>query len=212
MIGYIALTGFMLTIPAANWLIGNVGTHCVPDGPCLIPIGFGMDSPSGVLMIGLAFVLRDVVQERLGWRWTLGAIFSGGLLSGLISPPQFVVASIVAFTLSELADMAVYTPLRQRRLWLAVAGSQVAGALVDSALFLWLALGHLDYVVGNTIGKFWMVLPALAALWAFRQASEKRTEDQEDPEEEICSTCAGSGIGMQGAESTCRVCGGSGVA
>jgi hypothetical protein len=28
----------VLTIPAANWLIGHVGTTCVPDGPCLIPV------------------------------------------------------------------------------------------------------------------------------------------------------------------------------
>ncbi len=26
--------GFLLTGPASNWLIQNVGTHCVPNGPC----------------------------------------------------------------------------------------------------------------------------------------------------------------------------------
>jgi uncharacterized PurR-regulated membrane protein YhhQ (DUF165 family) len=173
MIGYVSLIGFMLTIPAANWLIGNVGAKCIPDGPCLIPVGFGLECPSGVLMIGLALVLRDAVQEKLGWRWTLAAIIAGGALSGFVAPAAFVVASIVAFTVSELADMAVYTPLRKKRLWLAVLASGVAGAFVDSVLFLSLALGHLDYVAGNTLGKIWISLAVVPALLAWRHLSGK---------------------------------------
>ena len=64
--GYLFLVGFMLTIPAANWLIGNAGTLCLEKGPCLIPVAPGLMAPSGVLMIGLALVLRDMVQRRLG--------------------------------------------------------------------------------------------------------------------------------------------------
>ena len=56
--GYFYLAAFALCIPAANWLIGNVGTFCVPKGPCLIPVAPGLTAPSGVLMIGLALVLR----------------------------------------------------------------------------------------------------------------------------------------------------------
>ena len=29
MIGYLAFAAFAATIPAANWLIGNIGTECV---------------------------------------------------------------------------------------------------------------------------------------------------------------------------------------
>ena len=80
MLGYLALAGFVATIPAANWLIGNLGTTCVPNGPCLIPVGFGLMAPSGVLMIGLALVLRDLVQRRLGLCLPiLGARRHGGL-------------------------------------------------------------------------------------------------------------------------------------
>jgi hypothetical protein len=32
--GLVALALFTLTIPVANWMIGNVGTVCVPQGPC----------------------------------------------------------------------------------------------------------------------------------------------------------------------------------
>ncbi len=49
----ILFLAYIATIPAANWLIGNVGTTCVPNGPCLIPVGFGLMAPSGVLMVGL---------------------------------------------------------------------------------------------------------------------------------------------------------------
>ena len=52
---------FILTIPVANWMIGSLGAVCPPKSPCLIPVGFDLMAPSGVLMIGLALVLRDLV-------------------------------------------------------------------------------------------------------------------------------------------------------
>ena len=48
---YIATALFAATIPAANWMIGNVGVACIPDGPCLVPVGFGLMAPSGVVII-----------------------------------------------------------------------------------------------------------------------------------------------------------------
>ena len=63
-LGYLAFALFALTVPAANWLIANVGT-CMPNGPCLIPVGFGLMAPSGVLMIGAALVLRELASGRL---------------------------------------------------------------------------------------------------------------------------------------------------
>jgi len=95
------LAAFGLCIPAANWLIGHAGTVCVPQGPCLIPVAPGLMAPSGVLMIGLALVLRDLVQRRLGFLWAAGAILAGAALSALLAPPALVLASAVAFLLSE---------------------------------------------------------------------------------------------------------------
>lgn len=169
MIGYIALIAFAATIPAANWLIGNVGTVCVPDGPCLIPVAPGLMAPSGVLMIGLALVLRDVVHEKLGVWWAVGAVVAGGVLSGLVAPAALVVASVVAFTFSELADLAVYTPLRLKRLWLAVLASGIAGAVADSVLFLWIAFGSLDFMAGQVVGKVWFSLLAVPFILLMRQ-------------------------------------------
>lgn len=167
--GYAALGAYVATIPLANWMIGNVGT-CVPDGPCLIPVGFGLMAPSGVLMIGAALVLRDAVHRTLGWQYALAAIGVGALISAGFSPAALVVASVVAFLLSELADFAVYAPLAKRRLALAVALSGVVGAAVDSAVFLLLAFGSLDFIAGQIVGKVWMSLIAGAAIVWMRRA------------------------------------------
>ena len=159
--GFAFLIAFALCIPAANWLIGNVGTYCVPDGPCLIPVAPGVMAPSGVLMIGLALVLRDLVQRRLGLAWGFHAVLIGTAISATFAPPALVVASAAAFLFSELADLAVYTPLQRRGLVLAVAASSVVGLVVDSIFFLWLAFGSLDFLAGQVLGKGWMVLAAL---------------------------------------------------
>src|SRR5882672_9473059 len=79
--GMVFLLLFALTIPAANWLIGHVGTVCLANGPCLVPVAPGLMAPSGVTMIGVALVLRDLVQRRLGVAAALGAIAAGAALS-----------------------------------------------------------------------------------------------------------------------------------
>jgi uncharacterized PurR-regulated membrane protein YhhQ (DUF165 family) len=167
--GILALIAFGLCIPAANWLIGNAGTVCVPGGPCLVPVAPGLMAPSGVLMIGLALVLRDLVQRRLGVGWAAGAVLAGAALSAFLAPPALVVASAVAFLLSEFADLAVYTPLQKRGLVLAVAASGAVGLVVDSIVFLWLAFGSLDFLAGQVIGKAWMVLLALPFVHLLRR-------------------------------------------
>lgn len=168
MIGALAFIAFVGTIPAANWFIQNVGTNCVPDGPCLVPVWPGIDAPSGVLMVGLAFTLRDVVHRLWGARPVLAAIILGGALSGFLAPSTLVVASIAAFAASELLDFAVYAPLQRRRFLAAVVASNTVGIIADSALFLWLAFGSLDHLAGNVIGKAWMTLAVLPIVWAAR--------------------------------------------
>lgn len=171
MIGYLALAAYAATIPVANWMIGNVG-ECIPDGPCLLPVGFGLMAPSGVLMIGAALVLRDAVHSLLGWKWAVAAILVGAALSFTFSPTALVIASVTAFLLSELADLSIYAPLRRKRLVLAVLASGVVGAAVDSAVFLWLAFGALDFIAGQIVGKLWMTAVAAAALFAINARKE----------------------------------------
>jgi len=171
--GYIFLVLFCLTIPAANWLIGNAGTVCVPNGPCLVPVAPGIMAPSGVLMIGLALVLRDLVQRRLGVEFGIGAIIVGAAISAGLAPASLVVASAAAFLLSEFADFAVYTPLARRRLVTAVVASSIVGLVVDSIVFLWLAFGSLEFLIGQIIGKLWMVLLAIPFVVLMRRRDER---------------------------------------
>ncbi len=171
--GFLFLLGFGLCIPAANWMIGNVGTVCPEGSPCLIPVWPGVMAPSGVVMVGLALVLRDLVQRRLGLYWASLAILAGALMSAWFAPGALVVASAVAFLLSETADMAVYTPLQRRRLVLAVFASGVVGLIVDSVLFLWLAFGSLEFLIGQVLGKGWMLLLALPFIALLRRRDER---------------------------------------
>jgi uncharacterized PurR-regulated membrane protein YhhQ (DUF165 family) len=155
----VPLIGYIAVIVLANWAISTFG---------VVPVGFGLAAPAGVYFAGLAFTLRDLVQEQLGRSWTVVAIVAGAAVSALISP-QFALASGLAFLLSELADFAVYTPLRQRNWLAAVTLSNTVGLCIDSALFLSLAFGGLDFLAGQVVGKLWMTVLAVALLWVWRR-------------------------------------------
>jgi hypothetical protein len=157
--GGLFLLAYVGTIFAANWAIASFG---------VVPVGFGFVAPAGVYFAGLAFTLRDLVQEYLGRVATVVAIAAGAALSALVSP-QFAVASGIAFLISEFADFLVYTPLRRRNWIGAVAASNVVGFIADSALFLTLAFGSLDFLTGQLIGKGWMTLLAIGLLWLIRR-------------------------------------------
>ena len=125
-----------------------------------MPVGFGLHAPAGVYVAGLAFILRDVVQDDLGIGWVIYAILAGATVSLTLSP-SFALASGAAFLVSELVDFAVYTPIRRRSWTAAALLSNTAGTLVDSALFLWLAFGSLANVAGLVLGKWYVTLPVV---------------------------------------------------
>src|SRR5215213_3707548 len=137
--GIAFLVGFTACIPAANWLVSNVGTVCIPDGPCLVPVAPGLVAPSGVLVVGLALVLRDLVQRRLGRYWALAAIGVGAILSVIF----------------------------------AVVASSVVVLIIDSAVFLFLAFGSLEFLLPQIIGKTWMVLLSIPVMSWLRRRDER---------------------------------------
>ena len=170
-LGLFAFAGFLAMVPLANWMIQHVGTECVPQGPCLVPVAPGLLAPSGVLTVGVALVLRDVVQRCLGLGFGLAAIFAGTAASVLVAPASLVVASGLAFLVSECADFAIYTPLQQRRLVLAVVASSCLGLLADSVVFLWLAFGSMDFLAGQVVGKLWAVLFSIPFIRLLRRVA-----------------------------------------
>ena len=167
---YLLFLSFLATVPLANYLIQNVGTVCVEKGPCLIPVGFGLTAPSGVLLIGVALVLRDLLQESAGWKVSILAVVLGSVVSWLTSDPFIAVASAVAFLSAETLDLLVYTPLRKKGKHIAVLLSGVVGSLVDSILFVYIAFGSIEFSLGNTVGKLYAtVLVAGYFAWRVRQ-------------------------------------------
>lgn len=152
----LAFLAYVATILGANWALHRYG---------MVPIGFGLHAPAGVYFAGLALGLRDVLHERAGVRWVLGAIAVGTLASYVVTDAvripgghvSIAVASAVAFGLSELADLVVYSPLRERQWVAAVAASNLVGAVIDSLVFLPLAFGSSKGWVDLTIGKLYLI-------------------------------------------------------
>ncbi len=168
-LGLACFAGFLALIPLANWMVLHVGTACLPHGPCVVPVAPGLLAPSGVITVGVALVLRDVVQRCLGPWPSLAAIAVGSLLSAALAPASLILASASAFTLSELADFAVYSPLQRRRLMLAVLASAGLGLTIDSIVFLWLAFGSLALLPGQIVGKAWAVLFSIPCIRLVRR-------------------------------------------
>lgn len=152
---YVWPLAYLAVIVAANWAITAFG---------IVNVGFGFTAPAGVFFAGLAFTFRDLTHEALGRWWVIAAIAAGAVLSWWVSAPFVAQASGIAFLCSECADMLVYEPLRHRRWLLAVAASNVVGFVVDSALFLWLAFGSLNFLEGQLLGKFYMTALAVVLL------------------------------------------------
>jgi uncharacterized PurR-regulated membrane protein YhhQ (DUF165 family) len=153
---------FVGCVVAANWAVEHYG---------LVSVGFGLTAPAGVYFAGLAFSLRDLLHEAGGRASVLLAILVGAGLSYFVEDVQDIaVASAVAFSCSELLDLAIYTPLRERGWLLAVVLSNLCGLVLDSVLFLWIAFGSLEFLEGQVVGKAWMTLLAIPILWAARSA------------------------------------------
>ena len=171
-------------LAAAALMATVVGSNLALETFGVIPVGFGLSAPAGVYLAGVAFGLRDLLHEAAGPRWVLAAIAAGAALSYLVSDGATIpgglvsiaVASAAAFLVSELADFAVYSPLRRRHWTAAAVASNLVGAVVDSVVFLMLAFGTTDLLAGQVVGKVWATIAVvpLVAL-ARRSAGAERT-------------------------------------
>lgn len=167
-VGVASAVGLVATVLAANWAIERWGFVTVWPWPLLV-------APAGVYFAGFAFGLRDVVHETLGRLAVFGCIAAGGALSWFVSP-AFAVASATAFTFSELADLSVYERFRGRGWMKAAAASNVVGAAVDSALFLWIAFESLEHLAGQFVGKLWAGAAGVALVAGVRWLLANRRE------------------------------------
>lgn len=162
-----AFFAYLSTVVLANWLTAGFG---------FVPVGVGLAATAGTYAAGLAFVARDLVQDVAGRVAVVAALAAGGVLSWFLATPALAVASAVAFGLSELADMAVYSPLRRRGYVRAAVASNLVGSVVDTVVFLSLAgFGLAPLVVaGQLVGKAWVTVAVVAGVVVVRALLRNR--------------------------------------
>lgn len=120
-------------------VIANIVTANLPPieaGPFLIP--------AGTLFVGLAFILRDFTQLKLGKSRTYTVILIALMISAMTSatigdPLHIVIASAAAFTLSETVDTEIFSRWKGS-LSSRVALSGIMGGMIDSTVFVILGL------------------------------------------------------------------------
>lgn len=171
MVGSVA--AFVSCIVIANWAMLNLGQSNGPGQPHTVPVGFGLYAPSGVIFAGAILTFRDAVHEHLGSLRTLGVILLSAPLTALVTSPGLAAASITAFVVAEVGDLAVYALLRQSNRLLAVVGSNLFSAALDSAVFLGVAFGTSTVMGGSAamvLGKFEASLAVLLGLEIVRRS------------------------------------------
>lgn len=119
-------------------------------GPIITPI-------NAFIFIGLDFVIRDKLHDRVGICKMFILIMIAGVISFIINPAtnMIAIASVSAFALAAVTDAGVYQ-LLIRKNWLVKSNiSNVASSVVDSIVFPIIAFGvFLPWViVGQIIAK-----------------------------------------------------------
>lgn len=160
---------FIMGAAASNWSIDHVGRNNGPFAPHTLPIGWGLQAPSGVALVGLMITVRDALHEHVGLKGTVFVITVGSVLSAAVAPAPIAVASGVTLLVAETTDAVVYQRLRQHGLIAAGIASNVASAVLDSAVFLTIAYGIAvakDRTWALSLGKFEASLIALVLIVA----------------------------------------------
>lgn len=146
-----AAVAFVGLVAASNWLTAEYGL-------------IGGFVTAGTFTAGLVLAARDAVRETAGIWASLACIAAGVTVSAVMAGPQLALASGAAFALSELADTAVYEPLRRKSRTRALAWSNLVGSVVDSVLFLALAGFSIWPAVVGQVAVKWAVCVALPLL------------------------------------------------
>jgi uncharacterized PurR-regulated membrane protein YhhQ (DUF165 family) len=158
-IAAVAIASYLACIIGANALVQHYG---------IVPVGLGLTGPAGVFLIGPALVVRDYIQWALGKAASLLVLAAGAALSFAVTDPHIATASAAAFAISELADFALFTWIAPRWSRAVLAGG-IAGALLDSAVFLQIAFGSLAFMPGQVLGKAYGVALASVVIAARRR-------------------------------------------
>lgn len=164
---FLASAAFIASIIAANVLTDRFG---------LVPVGFGLLVTAGTYAAGLSLLARDVVHRLGGVRWALGSVAVGIAASWFLASPALALASVAAFTIAELVDLAIYHWLRPRGFIRASLTSNAISAPIDTVVFLGIAGFPLTLatVGGQYVGKvLWATAIPLTIYGAIRALLRK---------------------------------------
>ena len=164
----------------------------------IITIGsFQLSSSVAIFILPIVYSLSDIMLEVHGKKRARGLVYLGigtivllmlyTLLATSLPPTsrfapsepaydaifqfsiRISIASITAFALSELLDLAIFSKLRERMkgkaLWLRNNVSNFVGFFVDSAVFLTIAFYALDKSLAN---NFSFILGLLIPYWLLK--------------------------------------------
>lgn len=157
---------FILTIWTANWLVKTYGPVRVWPTDLM--------APAGVYMVGLAFVLRDILQRLAGNGFALVCVAVGIVLSYADVSHTLAWASAAAFAASEVAGLVIFAGLggvrgdAQKTAGATVTSSVVAACL-DSYVFLTIAFGSLAFFEGQVVAKLSVTLLFLPVVLGVRR-------------------------------------------
>lgn len=156
---------------------------------------FFVNASVAIFVFPLTFSINDMVAEVYGKArarsfvrsglWVLIGLFLFTLLAVALPPTsrfaevdpayrlvfgkslRIMVASLVAFFVSERLDVYLFWRIRQwlgtKRLWLRNNGSNIIGQLVDTSVFMMLAFWQ--------PGSFWFVVSLIVPYWLLKSSA-----------------------------------------
>jgi uncharacterized PurR-regulated membrane protein YhhQ (DUF165 family) len=170
-----------LTIPA-SYLAAIVAANVLTERFGLVPVGFGLVTTAGTYAAAWVILSRNFAQDAIGRLGVIGLMVVGAVLSWWLASPALAVASLVAFALSETADMVIYTPLRDHGRSRAVAIASTVGAVVDTFVFLAIAGFPIAQAApGQLIVKVGMALLAALVLRGIRALHGESMQSEAQP-------------------------------
>lgn len=139
----VAATVYVVAICAANYLVYWIGPW--------------WSVANSFLLIGLDFVIRDYLHEKIGgWRVALLAL-AAGALSYALNPAggMIALASCMSFVMAALADGFTYQKLINRRWVVKSNASNCVASCVDSIVFPLVAFGAFmpGIIFGQVLAK-----------------------------------------------------------
>src|SRR4051812_37430582 len=129
-------TAYLGSIVLAAYAITHIGEQPFPGAPHVVPVWPGIKAPSGVYIVGVTLVIRDLLQRRISKPTMFALILGGATLSAFVSP-AVALASGIAFLASETVDWLVFTVAENHVGFVpSILASNAVSIVVDSAVFL----------------------------------------------------------------------------